>query len=97
VDIWGYGARANDLVSWFFNPSVDAAEQVRRQKLRSAFLELMRAVKESDILLFAAAVDTIGNNLEVAPPRRPLRAFDVVSDLDADVAAETEASGELIR
>ena len=105
VDIWGFGARANDLISWFFFPGVPAAEQVRRQKIRSAFLELMRSVKESDILLFAASVDTIGNNLEVALPSRdptnpfaprsfPPHAFDVVGGAEyklAELAKRVEA------
>jgi len=100
VDIWGFGARANDLISWFFFPGVPAAEQVRRQKIRSAFLELMRSVKESDILLFAASVDTIGNNLEVALPSRdptnpfaprsfPPHAFDVVGGTSSPLPVST--------
>lgn len=49
--------------------------------MRSAFLELMRAIKDTDIGLFAVSVDVIGNNLE-RPAPRPARSFDVVGGTD---------------
>jgi hypothetical protein len=80
LDIWSFGSRAQDLAAFLYSPSVPAAEQVRRQKVRTSFLELMRAVKDSDILLYAAAVDSIGNNLEKI--EKPPRSFDVVGGTD---------------
>lgn len=79
-DLWSYEAQTRDLVAWFFDASVSAAEQQRRRRMRDAFAHLVRGIKNDDILPFVAAVDVIGNL--ISPPRSAeildMKAYDVV-------------------